>query len=57
MIKHFGKSKKIVKPADALYWSSSETDFNNAWLQDFATGVQKEHHVNKNVRVRAIIAF
>jgi hypothetical protein len=51
------KISKIGKLSDALYWSSSETDFNNAWLQDFATGVQKEHHVNKIARVRAIRAF
>ncbi len=51
------KESKIGKLADALYWSSSETDFNNAWLQDFATGVQKEHHVKKIAHVRAIRAF
>ncbi len=51
------KELKIGKLSDALYWSSSETDFNNAWLQDFATGVQNEYHVNKIARVRAIRAF
>ena len=51
------KELKIGKLSDALYWSSSETDFNNAWLLDFATGVQNEYHVNKIARVRAIRAF
>lgn len=51
------KAAGIGKLSDELYWSSSETDFNNAWLQDFKTGVQKEHHVNKSAFVRAIRSF
>jgi len=51
------KESKIGNLTDSLYWSSSETDFNNAWLQDFSTGVQKEHHVKKIAKVRAIRAF
>lgn len=51
------KESKIGKLTNNLYWSSSETDFNNAWLQDFTTGVQKEHHVKKIANVRAVRAF
>lgn len=42
---------------DVYYWTSSETDFNNAWIQDFKTGVQKEQNVNRPHYVRAIRTF
>lgn len=49
--------KGIGNIAKAEYWSSSETDFNNAWLFDFNTGSPVESTVNKPSYVRAIRAF
>ncbi|UEG49606.1 DUF1566 domain-containing protein [Ferruginibacter lapsinanis] len=49
--------KGVGNIARAEYWSSSETDFNNAWLLDFNTGSPVESTVNKPSYVRAIRAF
>lgn len=45
--------------AASIYWSSSESDVNGAWLQDFNNGVQSDSVVKdfSNGRVRAIRAF
>jgi len=51
------KLKDIGKFSDDDYWSSSETDFNNAWQYNFGKGFPTEAHVNKTVRVRAVRAF
>lgn len=51
------KINHIGNLGDKRYWSSSETDFNNAWLQNFKTGEIIENHVNKPASVRAIRSF
>ena len=43
--------------ADNYYWSSSEYDDNNAWLQDFTNGSQGPYNKSNNLRVRAVRAF
>ena len=44
---------------NAYYWSSSEFDANNAWDQNFVTGVQDSGNgkSNTSIRVRAIRSF
>ena len=39
------------------YWSSSETDFNNAWIVDFMRGFSIEKNVVTPACVRAIRSF
>ena len=39
------------------YWSSSETDFNNAWIVDFMRGTSIEKNVVTPACVRAIRSF
>ncbi len=51
------KLKDLGNFSDDDYWSSSETDFNNAWQYNFSKGISNEAHVNKAVRVRAVRAF
>ncbi len=51
------KLKNLGNLADDDYWSSSETDFNNAWQYNFAKGFPTEAHVDRKVRVRAIRNF
>lgn len=42
---------------DQPYWSSSEVDASQAWLQDFTDGNQWEESKLSNWRVRAVRAF
>ena len=51
------KLKKLVDFSDGNYWSSSETDFNNVWMQNFGKGYSQEQNENKPSYVRAIRAF
>lgn len=39
------------------YWSSSETDFNNAWIMNFALGTDTENNVVNSYAVRAVRYF
>ena len=48
------KVRGLGNLADDEYWSSSETDFNNAWLMNFGTGHPYETTVDKAVLVRAV---
>ena len=43
--------------ADDFYWSSSEFDNVNAWLQGFDFGVQHINYKSGTLRVRAVRAF
>ena len=43
--------------ASNLYWSSTENDFNDAWVQDFANGSQNNGIKNLPTYVRAVRAF
>jgi len=49
--------KKLGDFVDEDYWSSSETDFNNAWLINLVTGHPTEGSVKIKARVRAIRSF
>lgn len=49
--------KKMGNFKDALYWSSSETDFDNAWLFDFKNNHSIEHNFITHACVRAIRSF
>lgn len=49
--------KKLVDFINEDYWSSSETDFNNAWLINLVTGHPTEGSVKLTARVRAIRSF
>lgn len=40
-----------------VYWSSTETDFNNAWLMNFGSGHAVENNTSTAVRVRAVRQF
>ncbi|MGG9971837.1 DUF1566 domain-containing protein [Ferruginibacter sp. SUN002] len=51
------KTKNLGNLADAYYWSSSETDFNNAWLVDFKSGIPVEQNTVTTAHVRAIREF
>ena len=39
------------------YWSSTESNIGNAWLQDFYNGFQGDNNKNDTFRVRAVRAF
>lgn len=43
--------------ANAAYWSSSETNANSAWNQNFNNGNQNNNNKNSSRRVRAVRAF
>lgn len=43
--------------ADAVYWSSSETNANYVWLQTFGTGYQGSGEKFNGLTVRAVRAF
>ena len=49
--------KNLGDFANEDYWTSSETDFNNAWLINLATGYPTEGSVKLTARVRAIRSF
>jgi hypothetical protein len=51
------KAKGLGNFANATYWTSSETDFNNAWNIDFATGIPIEHNVKIPYHIRAVRSF
>ena len=67
LIRHFGKNiddvpvlskEDIVGGFDsALYWSSSEINFNAVSHQDFTNGFQGSANKGGDLRVRAIRAF
>lgn len=54
---HNLKAAGIGKFAERFYWTSSETDFGNAWIYDFQTGLESEQGITKFAYVRAIRAF
>ena len=43
--------------ADGNYWSSSESSFGTAWIQNFNNGYQNNHSKPNHYRVRAVQAF
>jgi len=43
--------------ANYYYWSSTELDSNNAWMQLFSNGFQTNYNKNFTVYVRAVRAF
>jgi hypothetical protein len=43
--------------ANDYYWSSSQNNSNDAWLQVFVNGVQLDYDKNYTSRVRAVRAF
>ena len=43
--------------ANADYWSSTESDLNSAWLQNFANGYQNNYNKYNTKSVRAVRAF
>ena len=49
--------KNLGNLGQCLYWSSSETDFNNAWMVDFTNGMNIEQNVVTPGCVRAIRSF
>ena len=49
--------KDIGNFVDGFYWSSSEFDRNDAWLQKFNDGYQNGDNKYANLRVRAIRTF
>lgn len=51
------KAKALGNFSSTQYWSSSETDFNNAWIMDFGLGTDTENNVVKNYAVRAVRYF
>ncbi len=51
------KLKDLGNFVNGEYWTSSETDFNNAWLVNFNTGIPTENNVSKPCHVRAIRYF
>ena len=51
------KLKKLVDFSEGNYWSSTETDFNNVWMQNFGKGYSQEQNENIPSYVRAIRAF
>ncbi len=54
---HNLKAAGIGKFTNELYWTSSETDFGNAWVFNFNTGFETEQGITKKARVRAIRNF
>ena len=52
-------NKTVVDGLDnGGYWSSSEADANNAWVQDFNNGLQDPpQNKGLNYHVRAVRAF
>ena len=54
---HNLKTVGIGKFSDGLYWTSSETDFMNAWVYNFITGSETEIGIIKKAHVRAIRSF
>lgn len=57
MMYHNLKESGISVFAGNFYWTSSETDFGNAWVFDFVRGNESELSIRKQARVRAIRAF
>ena len=51
------KAKALGNFGSTQYWSSSETDFNNAWIMDFGLGTDTENNVVKTYAVRAVRYF
>ncbi|MCP4273669.1 MAG: DUF1566 domain-containing protein, partial [Gammaproteobacteria bacterium] len=43
--------------ASGFYWSSSELNSSNAWLQDFSSGLQYNSNKGNALGVRAVRAF
>jgi hypothetical protein len=39
------------------YWSSTEVDINNAWIQRFSDGFQSDYGKGYDNNVRAVRAF
>ena len=54
---HNLKAVGIGKFSDGLYWTSSETDFMNAWVYNFVIGSETEQGITKKAHVRAIRSF
>ncbi len=57
MIYHNIKTKGLGNFSNEEYWSSSETDFNNAWMMNFSTAYPVENNVDRVLRVRAVRYF
>ncbi len=51
------KAKGLGNFSSGEYWSSSETDFNNAWFMNFNVGLPSESNVDKSLQVRAVRKF
>jgi len=51
------KAKALGNFSSTQYWSSSETDFNNAWMMNFGLGVATENNVVLRYCVRAVRYF
>jgi len=51
------KAKALGNFSSVQYWSSSETDFNNAWIMDFGLGVSTENNTAKSYAARAVRYF
>jgi len=53
----YGNNSGVGGFANENYWSSSESDFDDAWDQNFASGFQEDYDKNLSKRVRAVRAF
>jgi hypothetical protein len=51
------KSKNWGNFNDGFYWTSSETDFDNAWTIEFKTGTLTENNIILKHSVRAVRSF
>ena len=51
------KAKALGNFSSTQYWSSSETDFNNAWMMNFGLGTATENNVVQHYCVRAVRYF
>ena len=51
------KAKALGNFSSTQYWSSSETDFNNAWMMNFGLGVSTENNVIQRYCIRAVRYF
>jgi hypothetical protein len=51
------KAKALGNFSSTQYWSSSETDFNNAWMMNFGLGASTENNVVQYYCVRAVRHF